>query len=103
MKFALIVLFTIFVAVSADQATVFSEMLERSRAPNKSGGSFFNVGHLIAFKGGKKSCVRPSQEEMNNATPQQRIEKMWEVAVCEADSKYKNVNCPNIISIKSLD
>ena len=102
MKFALIVLFTICVAVNAEQATVFSEMRERSRAPNKSGGHF-NVGQLIAFKGGKKSCVRPSQDEMNNATPEERLEKMWEVAVCEADSKHKNVNCPNIISIKSLD
>ena len=87
MKFALIVLFTICVAVNAEQATVFSEMRERSRAPNKSGGSFF--GKLIAFKGGKKSCAKPSEGEMQNATPQQRIEKMWEVVVCEADSKYK--------------
>jgi hypothetical protein len=87
MKLALIVLFTICAAVNAEQATVFSEMLERSRAPNNSGGSFFNVRKLMAFKGGKKSCAKPSEDEMQNATPQQRIDKMWEVVVCEADSK----------------
>ena len=32
-------------------------------------------------------CQPPSEDR--NATPQQRIDNLWEVVVCEADSKYK--------------
>ena len=44
----------------------------------------------------------PAAEDANT-TPKQHIANLWELIVCEADSKYKTFNCPNIIFIKLFD
>ena len=44
----------------------------------------------------------PAAEDANT-TPKQHIANLWELILCEADSKYKTFNCPNIIFIKLFD
>ena len=97
MKIALIFLFTVCVAVNAEQAEVnvfTSLLLKRANAPKGQSGGFFSK--LIASKGGSKkkeekkeakTCTPPSPEEMQKAKPEERMGKQWEHILCEVDSK----------------
>jgi hypothetical protein len=98
MKIALIFLFTVCVAVNAEQAEVnvfTSLLLKRANAPKGQSGGFFSK--LIASKGGSnkeeapakpaaKTCTPPSPEEMQKAKPEERMGKQWEYTLCEVDT-----------------
>ena len=92
----------------AEFIKLIKEMLAAPPPQGSGSGSGASDAHTSSAGSGSRSgapatpkCQPPAEDA--NTTPKQHIANLWELIVCEADSKYKTFNCPNIIFIKLFD